>query len=150
MESLESKLDRLTSEQRKEAEDFVDFLLSRTRQVPPLPGVSVSQPPLMSAAPPPVITPEPAHITGSPLAGLQASVPPDNPPARGAPADESAPAPFHEIGGGIQNHITRDYMDYGKYENQTSPATDAVKKIKRKIAAQKKEDKPHHLLDWVD
>lgn len=150
MESLESKLDRLTPEQRRKAEDFVDFLLSRMGQVPPLPGGPVSQPPLMSAAPPPFITPEPVHNTGSYLAGPQASVPADNPPARGALPAESAPAPFHEIGGGIQNQITHDYMDYGKFENQTSPATDAVKKIKRKIAAQKKEDKPHHLLDWVD
>ena len=30
MESLESKLDRLSPEQRKEVEDFVDFLLFRS------------------------------------------------------------------------------------------------------------------------
>ena len=34
MESLESKLDRLTPEQRREIEDFVDFLLHRNDPVP--------------------------------------------------------------------------------------------------------------------
>jgi hypothetical protein len=34
MESLESKLDGLTPEQRKEVEDFVDFLIYRSGNLP--------------------------------------------------------------------------------------------------------------------
>ena len=33
MESLESKLDRLSPEQRREVEDFVDFLIQRAEGI---------------------------------------------------------------------------------------------------------------------
>ena len=42
MESLESKLDRLTPDQRKEIEDFVDFLLYRSGNLPVAPGTAQS------------------------------------------------------------------------------------------------------------
>ncbi len=38
MESLENKLDRLPPEQRKEVEDFVDFLLFRSGNIPAPPA----------------------------------------------------------------------------------------------------------------
>ncbi|OPX64171.1 MULTISPECIES: hypothetical protein [unclassified Methanoregula] len=150
MESLESKLDRLSPEQRREAEDFVDFLLSRSGQVPALPGLSGSPPPPVSAAPPPLSLSDPA-VHGIPAhpAGHQDPMPADN---TAAPvfSDEPAPASFHEIGGGSHDHMTSDYMDYGQFERQPSPADEAVKKIKRKIIAREGQDKPRHLLDWVD
>ena len=61
MESLESKLDRLSPEQRKEIEDFVDFLLSRsgTGVVPP--STPVNNPPVLNIAPPPLSLIEPVH-----------------------------------------------------------------------------------------
>jgi len=41
-------------------------------------------------------------------------------------------------------------MDYGKFEKQESPATEAVKKVKQKIIARQAEEKSKDLLDWVD
>jgi hypothetical protein len=41
-------------------------------------------------------------------------------------------------------------MDYGQYESHPSPASDAVKKVSRRIIARETQKKPHHLLDWVD
>lgn len=150
MESLESKLDRLSPEQRKEAEDFVDFLLSRSGQVPVVPAVSGSMLPAVSAAPPPLSLSEPAaHVPRMDAAGLQEQVPGECPSVPVYP-DEPASAPFHEIGGGIHDPVTSDYMDYGRFEREPSPADEAVKKIRKKIIAREGQDKPRHLLDWVD
>ncbi len=44
MESLESKLDRLSPEQRKEVEDFVEFLIFRSGIFQELPAASPVQP----------------------------------------------------------------------------------------------------------
>jgi hypothetical protein len=65
-------------------------------------------------------------------------------------SDGAAPVPFHEISGNIQDRITHDYMDYGQFEHHPSPATEAVKKVKRKIIARQEQEKPRNLLDWVD
>jgi len=151
MESFESKLDRLSPEQRKEAEDFVDFLLSRSGQVPVVPAVSGSMLPAVSAAPPPLSLSEPVvhGVFAHPAAGQQDQIPADRLTEQVSP-DEPPPAPFHEIGGGPHDHVTSDYMDYGQFERQPSPADEAVKKIKRKTIAREGQDKPRHLLDWVD
>ena len=148
MESLESKLDRLSPGQRKETEDFVDFLLSRSGQVCMPPDASGNSPPLLNSAPPPLTRIKPVHGGETRPISLQNLTRPDD---RTAPAtgDESVPAPFQEIGGG-SDLITHDYMDYGQFENQHSPATEAVKKVKRKIIAREGQEKPRHLLDWVD
>jgi len=148
MESFESKLDRLSPEQRKEAEDFVDFLLSRSGQMSAFPAISGSSPPLTNAAPPPLSLSEPV-VHGIPAhpAGQQDQIPAES---TAAPVSPDEPAPFHEIGGGSPDHITGDYMDYGQFERQPSPADEAVKKIKRKILTREGQDKPRHLLDWVD
>ncbi|HSQ93153.1 MAG TPA: hypothetical protein VLL74_02540 [Methanoregula sp.] len=144
MESLESKLDRLSHEQRREVEDFVDFLISRS--CPKCFPLTASDSPNM------------ASFTFTPFEAVHAEEtgavrPPD--PARGeereAPGgrDEPAPAPFLEIGG-MPDRITRDYMDYGQFEQRQSPATEAVKKVRRTITARDEQQKPRHLLDWVD
>jgi len=153
MESLESKLDRLSHEQRKETEDFVDFLLSRSGgQAGTPPDASRDPPPVLNEAPPLLSSIEPVHIMDTRPVRLQDPAGTDERLAA-APAaanDGTDPAPFHEIGGGIQDRFTHDYMDYGKYEHPPSPATDAVQKVKRKIIAREKQEKPRHLLDWVD
>ncbi|MFA5267349.1 MAG: hypothetical protein WC379_05200 [Methanoregula sp.] len=149
MESLESKLDRLSPEQRKETEDFVDFLLSRSGQVYDSPNISRDPPPVLNMAPPPLSVIEPVHVVETRVAGLRG---PDLTNDRAAPVtnEEVSPAPFQEIDGGIQGRITYDYMDYGQFDSPPSPATEAVNKVKRKIIARDGEQKPRHLLDWVD
>jgi hypothetical protein len=148
MESLESKLDRLSSEQRKETEDFVDFLLSRSGQVAVPLNPSRDSHPVLNVAPPPLNLIEPVPVEETRPVRLQDLA---RTAEQAAPLaeDESAPAPFQEISGG-SDRITHDYMDYGQFEHQLSPATEAVKKVKRKIIAREGEEKPRHLLDWVD
>jgi hypothetical protein len=149
MESLESKLDRLSPEQRKETEDFVDFLLSRSGQVYCSPNAPRDPLPVLNMAPPPLSVIEPVHVVETRVAGLRDS---DLTHDRAAPMthEEVSPAPFQEIDGGVQGRITHDYMDYGQFDSHPSPATEAVIKVKRKIIAKEGEQKPRHLLDWVD
>lgn len=150
MESLKSKLDRLSPEERNQIEDYVDFLLSRSGQAgsPPA-SLSLSIPPALDTAPPPL------PATGSAPAGetrpvrLQDLVRTGDQPAPAA-GDGESPAPFHEIGGVEKDLVTHDYMDYGRFEHHTSPATEAVTKVKRKIIAREEQEKPRHLVDWVD
>jgi hypothetical protein len=148
MESLESKLDRLSPEQRKEIEDFLDFLLSRSVPVNPPPDTSCYPPPVLNVAPPPLGLIEPVHgeetIPGVRVQDLARI----NDPAVQPPGDNAGSVPFQELGSG-NDRITHDYMDYGQSEHQPSPATEAVKKVKRKIIAREEQDKPRHLLDWV-
>lgn len=148
MESLESKLDRLSPEQRKEIEDFVDFLLLRAVQVRTPSDTSRESVPVRNLAPPPLTLIEPVHVMETPPVRLQDLVRTDDHEVRAA-RDEPVPVSFQEICGG-SDRITHDYMDYGQFEHQPSPATEAVKKIKRKIVAREGEEKPRHLLDWVD
>jgi hypothetical protein len=148
VESLESKLDRLSFGQRKEVEDFVDFLLSRSGPVDRSPEISCMPPPILDVIPPPDTLIEPVPGGGNRLPVPVDTGPADTPalPAAG----EGDSALFREIGGGIQDRITHDYMDYGQYESHPSPASDAVKKVSRRIIARETQKKPHHLLDWVD
>ncbi len=149
MESLESKLDRLSPEQRKEAEDFVDFLLSRSGRVFTPPGIVCNPPSALSIAPPPFPPIEPMH-TQEIRPAIVHEIASTSETAEPASGDEPFPAPFQEIDGGIQGRITHDYMDYGQFESPPSPATEAVKKVKRRLIAKEGQDRPHHLLDWVD
>jgi hypothetical protein len=143
VESLEHKLDRLSLEQRREVEDFVDFLLSRNAPVTtalPASAPAPSVPPVLVDTPPvlPVHDLQPAHetVTVSP------------PPTEDSP---EPPEPvISEIAVGGDDWITRDYMDYGKFEPEPSPATEAVKKVRRKIIQKGQEEKPRQILDWID
>lgn len=151
MESLESKLDRLSYEQRKETEDFVDFLLSRSGQAGTPPDASRDPPPVLNEAPPLLSSIEPVHIMETQPARLQEPARTnDHMAATPATSDGTAPPLFHEIGGGVKDRVTHDYIDYGQFEHPPSPATEAVKKVKRKIIAREEQEKPRHLLDWVD
>jgi len=149
MESLESKLDRLSPEERKEIEDFVDFLLSRSGPVCIPPEISGNPPPVLNVAPPPLSLIEPVTVEETGPVRLQDPDPLD---VRAAPATrDEAPSPsFHEISGGTQGRITHDYMDFGQFEHNPSPAAEAVKKVRRKIISRQGQEKPSHLLDWVD
>jgi len=138
LESLENKLDRLSPDQRREVEDFVDFLLSRAAVIPVPPPVAPQVPPVMSSAPPVLSSQDLSPV------GIMA-----DPPASPG-TDDPVPTPIHEIAVGGDDWVTRDYMDYGKFEKQESPATEAVKKVKQKIIARQAEEKSKDLLDWVD
>jgi len=151
MESLESKLDHLSPEQRREVEDFVDFLIQRaegirvTVQVAPVSRDTVL--PARSIAPP--------LITADPLPAEEPALP----PAREAYVPPAVPAPVHEDAtpAVIQEIAVDDgYFDYGKFEKAAvpvplppSPADEVIKKVKRKLI-QKSEANKTQLLEWID
>ncbi|WML67393.1 MAG: hypothetical protein METHP_00914 [Methanoregula sp. SKADARSKE-2] len=152
MESLESKLERLIPEQRKEIEDFVDFLLHRSEPAPARQAATVQAPPLLQLVPPPLTAPElepglPSSGESVPRRVIVRSSPP-------AVAEEPEPVVQEMIVGG-DDLVTRDYLDYGKFErgSQTlppSPATEAVKRVKEKIGNRAENDRSRQLLDWID
>jgi hypothetical protein len=148
MESLESKLDRLSPEQRKEVEEFVDFLMYRSGNSPGSPAAAPVPLELKKVAPPPLTLPEPGHVTETPPQTIY-DVP------RGENASifvrcEEQVSPLQEITVGGDDRITRDYMDYGQYEHQSSPAIHAVKNVKEKLKKQEEQEKPRVSLDWID
>ncbi len=63
---------------------------------------------------------------------------------------EPTGSPVREIVAGGEDWITRDYMDYGQFDRQPSPAEEAVKKVKRMPLQRGKDGKPRQLLDWID
>jgi hypothetical protein len=148
MESLESKLDRLSPEQRKEVEDYVDFLLFRSGNVPAPPAAVQTPVSFQNVAPPPLFVQEPAHHAES--APIQDN---DSHLVRDSPKplhDEEQVQPIQEIIIGGEDRITHDYMDYGQFEQKSSPATIAVKNVKEKLQKQKEQEKPRVMLDWID
>ncbi len=148
MESLESKLDGLTPEQRKEVEDFVDFLIYRSGNLPAAPVTAQASPPLRNVAPPPLILQEPVHIPENPSPPEFASHQAEN---LSLPVkNEEQATPVQEIIVGGDDRITRDYMDYGQFEQKSSPATIAVKKVKEKLQKREEQEKPRISLDWID
>jgi hypothetical protein len=145
MESLESRLDRLTPEQRREVEDFVDFLLQRnSMQQTSVPAIP---PPIMLNTPP-VFTTEPAASPQVSPVRMQDLMIREE-PTSAVVSTESAPL-MQEITVGNDDALTHDYMDYGRFDPQPSPATEAVEKVRKKIIAREAEDKSRHIVDWVD
>jgi len=142
VESLESKLDRLSPDQRKVVEDFVDFLLSRSA-APGSAHLVPSQVPVI----PPVLAPTQPVLMAQ---DLQPPTREPTPPIQPADTPEPAEPVITEITAGGDDWVTRDYMDYGKFEEQSSPATEAVKKVKRKLIEKGQEEKPRRILDWID
>jgi hypothetical protein len=142
MDSLESRMERLTPEQRREVEDFIDFLLLKNNFLQ-TPGTVSSPPPVMMNAPPVLsvdTTPSTTPVRMQDLVIRDDSLPQVTP----------EPSPLQEIVSNSDDGITRDYVDYGKFEQASSPATEAVKKVKKKLIAREAEDTSRHLLDWVD
>jgi len=148
MESLESKLDRLAPEQRKEVEEFVDFLMYRSGTSPGTPATAPVSPDLKKAAPPPLTVPEPVHTSEKPQQ-KNCDFPRIENSSRSSLNEEQVSL-MQEITVGGDDRITRDYMDYGQYEHQSSPAIIAVKKVKEKLEKQGEQDKPRVSLDWID
>jgi hypothetical protein len=148
MESLESKLDRLTPDQRKEIEDFVDFLLYRSGNLPVAPGTVQSPVSRQNVAPLPLILQEPVHITENTSLERHDSSPVEN---SSLPLNnEERATPIQEIIVGGEDRISRDYMDYGSFEKNPSPATIAVKNVKEKLQKREEQEKPRVSLDWID
>jgi hypothetical protein len=147
MESLESRMERLTPDQRREVEDFVDFLLLKNniRQVP----VSAPSPPPLMMNTRPLLSPDQSSLLQQPPVRVQDLMIQDEsrPPVISA---DRAPSSVRENTAEGEDWITRDYMDYGKVDQQPSSATEAVKKMKQKMITQEAEDKFRQLLDWVD
>lgn len=146
MDPLEERFARLTPEQQKEVMDFVDFLLLKNPSGQPPTG---NLPPLIMVNPPPVMAPDPV------LSPRDSGIPTvEMPPAgRAVPPVISSDLPpplIQEVCPAGDEWITHDYMDYGKYEKEPSPATEAVKKVRQKIIVRQENEKPVHLLDWVD
>ena len=141
MESLESRMERLTPEQWMEVEDFVDFLLLKNnfRQNPPAVSppspVLINTPPVMSAEPAP---PEPALQVSVPLIHEEGCLDNDRPVPEPSPVQEIA-----DVG-------EDGYMDYGRFEQAAAPAREPEKSVKRKVIAREIREKSAHLLEWVD
>jgi hypothetical protein len=147
MESLESKLDRLTADQRKEIEDFVDFLLYRSGNLsaPATVQNTISR---QNIAPPPLILEEPVHIMENPSMEGRDSYPAEH--ASLSVKIEEQAVPEQEIIVGGEDRISRDYMDYGSFEKKPSPATIAVKNVKEKLQKREVQEKPRVSLDWIE
>jgi hypothetical protein len=148
MESLESKLDRLSPEQRKEVEDYVDFLLFRSGNVPAPPASGQTPVSFQNVAPPPLFVQEPVHLAETgPLQDYDSHLVKNSPKPL---HDEEQVQPIQEIIVGGEDRITRDYMDYGQFEQKSSPAITAVKNVKEKLQKQNEQEKPRVMLDWID
>lgn len=148
MESLESKLDRLSPDQRKEVEDFVDFLMYRSGNSPAAPGNPMSPVSRQNVAPPPLILTEPVPISEHSQFKGNDSISDGN-SSIVVYREEQTP-PFREIAAGGDDRISRDYMDYSQLESRPSLATDAVKKVKEKLQKREEQEKPRVTLDWID
>ena len=148
MESLESKLERLTPEQRREVEDFVDFLMYRSGNFPDSSSAVPVLTRIQNVAPPPLIVQEPVQTLENPPAKRSDAFPKEN---LLAPVSHEVPGtPVHEVPGAGDDRIARDYMDYGQFEQKSSPAIIAVKKVKEKLQKREEQEKPRVSLDWID
>jgi len=149
MDSLENKLERMTPGQRREVEDFVDFLLqqSNTSTAPMIPVPLASH--MMDVAPPPLTRDETPVTSGTSRIASQDVI-----LASGSavPACEESTPLAVEIDPN-DDYITHDYMDYGQFDpssRQPSQSTEAVRNVKMKMRRKDKEDKTSQLLDWID
>ena len=147
MESLESKLERLAPDQRREVEDFVDFLLSRYGIARDFPGTIPAPPPLMNSVPPPLTITEPIHIAMTASSHETGQV---NRKDHGISSmvHEEVRGGVQEINGGNEEYDP-DYIDYGIFE-KPSPAVEAVLKVKDKICKRHEREKTVHILEWID
>ncbi|WAC04908.1 MAG: hypothetical protein OS112_10725 [Methanoregula sp.] len=147
MESLESKLDRLSPEQRREVEDFVNFLIQRSGTSSPAPEVpSAAPPPLINIAPPSITLQEPS-MTPEPVKIHNLIRIPDTPDP--VPQEDPVTLLMQEIA--VDDSMANDYMDYGRYEQpRPSPAIEAVKRVKEKIGQKRVHEPANQILDWIN
>jgi hypothetical protein len=155
MESLESKLDRLTPDQRREVEDFVDFLIQRAEGIHVTVQVASHEaPPLQKSVAPPLISSDPVPVEEPAIPRPQEAAP----PAAAMPVHEAEPpVVIQEIAGDDGSDSSDGYFDYGRFEKTAppapsppSPADEAVKKVKRKLIQKSEHASKNQLLDWID
>jgi hypothetical protein len=146
MESLERKLERLSPQQRRQVEDFADFLLQHRKESPALPPNRAGTPPPPAAVPPPLTVqdtpsaPEPLKVYDL-FQGQDQNA--------GVVDEDPVTLLMQEIA--VDDSLTDDYMDYGKYEPPPpSPATEAVQRVKEKLGRKKENDPAKKVLDWID
>ena len=147
MESLESKLDRLSPDQRREVEDFLDFLLYRSGLPQGISSPTSVIPSVVKSAPPIIPVMAPMIIQETPHGVHEQNVRQEGPSS--LEVSEEHYSPIQEITVEVEDRISRDYMDYGQFEQQ-SPAIEAVKKVKAKLIQKSEQDNSRHLLDWID
>jgi hypothetical protein len=152
MESLESRLCRLSPEQQKEVEDFIDFLLQRQgerTESPPTPAAAAQ--PAAAIAPPPLTAQEPAREI--PSAGINDLIRGQTAPVVQQNVDP-ATLLIQEIASEKEDILTADYMDYGKFEPAPapppSPATEAVQRVKIRLSGKKARDPANNVLEWIE
>ena len=152
MDSLESRLERLTPEQRKSVEDYVDFLLYRSSRQGgenPVPA----EPSYTSIAPPPLLPVQESHEE-SPVMIKPTGFSGQTPPQPDSPEPE---VPFiREIAPVKEDFLTANYMDYGKFETpqksppSPSPADEAVQRVKVRLDGKKARNPARDVLDWIE
>ncbi len=146
MESLERKLERLSPQQRRQVEDFADFLLQHQKESPSLP------PNLAGTPPPPAAVPPPLTVQDTPSAPELVKVydlVQGKEQKAGVVDEDPVTLLMQEIA--VDDSLTDDYMDYGKYEPPPpSPATGAVQRVKEKLGRKKENDPAKMVLDWID
>jgi hypothetical protein len=149
MESLEGKLDRLSSDQRREVEHFVDFLLYRSGSLQGVPSQTTGNPAGLMVAPPVIPVMAPMIMQETPAVGLHEQNFRQAEPSSFGMSEEPH-SPIQEITVEVEDRFSRDYMDYGQFDQQSSPATEAVKKVKARLIQKSEQDTSRHLLDWID
>jgi hypothetical protein len=147
MESLESKLDRLSLEQRKEVEEFVDFLFYRSGNTCEFPGTTEVPMVFKKTAPPSLVAQEPAHTPYNFPIKDDDMIPGE---ILSDPVQTKQGTLFNGISSAGDDRITRDYLDYGQYNQTPSPATAAVKNVKEKLQKRAENEKSRVSLDWID
>jgi hypothetical protein len=146
MESLERKLERLSPQQRRQVEDFADFLLQRQKESPSPPLNRAGTPSPPAAVPPPLtvqeVSPAPEPVKAYDLIQGQGR-------DSGEVEEDPVILLMKEIA--VDDSLADDYMDYGKYEPPPpSPATDAVQRVKEKLNRKKENDPAKKMLEWID
>jgi len=148
MESLESKLDRMSPDQRREVEDFMDFLLYRSVSPQGVSSQTTALPPVAKPAPPGIPVMAPMLMQETPQVVVhEQNIRQEESSSLGMSGEHYSP--IQEITVEVDDQISRDYMDYGQFE-QSSPAIEAVKKVKAKLIQKSEQEKSSHLLDWID
>ena len=148
MESLERKLDRLSPDQRREVEDFVDFLLYRSVSPQGVFSPATVNQQVLNTAPCAIPVMAPMIIQETPQVVAQEQNIREEESTSLEMLEEHY-SPIREITVEVEDRISRDYMDYGQFEQQ-SPAIEAVKKVKAKLIQKGGQNKSSHLLDWID
>jgi hypothetical protein len=123
---IEEKLVRLTSEQRREVEDFIDFLMSRD-------GIPQHK----------------DYLSGSSSGGSYSEI--GDMPDSGK---DTLFGGSHEIQGNSGDDILADYPEYGDIgnrqgNNMPNPPRPVNQEIKRVQGRPESKD-PSRLLDWLD